>query len=192
MPPDTLPETSAIAFKEWAGVCAAIASGRQSLILRKGGIAEGSGGFKPEHPLFWLYPTYVHEAEQGLKAAPPINPPNDATTVLIDTLVVVESVARVDDLATILALDDLHIWTEETVRKRFNYRTPGLWVLGVRAYRQPDPWVVAITPAQLGCKTWVPLDAPLSTADLVPARSEPEAATDRARLAKILGEGLAS
>ena len=36
-----LPETCSIAFKEWAGVCAALAEGRQSLIVRKGGIAEG-------------------------------------------------------------------------------------------------------------------------------------------------------
>ena len=62
-----LPETCPIAFKEWAGVCAALAEGRQSLIVRKGGIAEGPRGFAPEHDVFWLYPTQVHQAEQGLR-----------------------------------------------------------------------------------------------------------------------------
>ncbi len=45
------------AFKEWAAVCAALSAGRQTVILRKGGIAEGPGGFQPEHGEFWLLPT---------------------------------------------------------------------------------------------------------------------------------------
>ncbi|NBS89997.1 DUF1802 family protein, partial [bacterium] len=32
-----------LACKEWASVCAALASGRQSILLRKGGIAEPTG-----------------------------------------------------------------------------------------------------------------------------------------------------
>jgi hypothetical protein len=34
-----------IAFKEWAIVCEALGRGGQSIILRKGGIAEGREGF---------------------------------------------------------------------------------------------------------------------------------------------------
>ena len=59
--------TLAIAFKEWAVICAALAAGRQSVILRKGGIAEESGLFRPEHPEFLLYPTYFHEHRGGVK-----------------------------------------------------------------------------------------------------------------------------
>src|SRR5690349_18365047 len=66
------PGSCRVAFKEWSGVCDALVEGRQSLIVRKGGIAEGPRGFAPEHAAFWLYPTHVHEAEQGLRApAPP-------------------------------------------------------------------------------------------------------------------------
>src|SRR5437868_5081994 len=57
-----------IAFKEWAVICRALAEGRQSLILRKGGIAEAGGQFRPEHHRFWLYPTFVHEKPEGIKA----------------------------------------------------------------------------------------------------------------------------
>ena len=56
-----------IAFKEWAAVCRALAVGRQAIILRKGGIAETGGQFEPEHTRFWLYPTYVHQQQGGLK-----------------------------------------------------------------------------------------------------------------------------
>ena len=57
----------AVAFKEWAAVCAALAAGRQALILRKGGIAEGPGGFRPEHDRFWLLPTRFHERPDKLQ-----------------------------------------------------------------------------------------------------------------------------
>ena len=47
------------ALKEWAVICRALAEGRQSLLLRKGGIAEAGGAFQVEQPRFWLLPTYV-------------------------------------------------------------------------------------------------------------------------------------
>ena len=50
-PADPVPHAGAVrtAFKEWAIVVDALGRGRQSVILRKGGIAEGRGGFRPEH-----------------------------------------------------------------------------------------------------------------------------------------------
>ena len=39
------PGGCAVAFKEWLGVCEALGSGRQSLILRKGGVAEDGGEY---------------------------------------------------------------------------------------------------------------------------------------------------
>ncbi len=37
-------------FKEWSSVCQAIADGRQTIIIRKGGIAEGRDGFMFQAP----------------------------------------------------------------------------------------------------------------------------------------------
>ena len=176
----------AVAFKEWAGVCAALSSGRQAIILRKGGVEEGPGGFSPEHPAFWLYPTFLHEGEQGLKWPSGRVPPADPGVVPVDTLAVVESVRRVDSAEFLPRLDPLHAWTEETARKRFDYRSPGLWVLGVRIYRRPEPARLAVTPAYLGCKSWVPLDEPIPVTGLVPVRTEAEAEADRERLADAL------
>ena len=48
-------------FKEWAVICRALAIGRQALILRKGGIAEGRAGFAFQHEEFFLFPTWFHE-----------------------------------------------------------------------------------------------------------------------------------
>ena len=91
-----LPDSCAVAFKEWAGVCDALSSGRQSLILRKGGVSEGPGGFRPEHPAFWLYPTHVHEAEQGLRTPSGPSIVETPGVVAIDALAVVEWTGRVE------------------------------------------------------------------------------------------------
>src|SRR5688572_22380068 len=57
-------------FKEWALICEALGHGEQSVILRKGGIAEGRAGFRFAHPEFWLFPTLFHEQAAKLKVPP--------------------------------------------------------------------------------------------------------------------------
>ncbi|MEJ7639881.1 MAG: DUF1802 family protein [Singulisphaera sp.] len=185
-----LPDSCAVAFKEWAGVCDALADGRQSLILRKGGIAEGPRGFVPEHSTFWLYPTRVHEAEQGLRVDRPTAAEGPASIPLPADSVSLRPGRGRDDRPRrpargVAGLEDLHVWTEETISRRFAYRKPGLWVLGVRIFRSPRPATIAMTPEHAGCKTWVTLDAPLSTAGLVPVIDDAELARrlDRIRSA---------
>ena len=191
MTPDRLhhPASCGIAFKEWAGICRALAEGRQSLIVRKGGIAEGPGGFVPEHRVFWLYPTHLHEAEQGLRLAPtaPDAPPSvPPATVPLDTLAVVDSIAFIDREERLPPLAGLHVWTEETIAKRFHYRQPGLWVLGVRIYRRGAPHDLVIAPEHAGCKTWVPLDPPLPTDGCEAVLDDVEFARSRDRLQAAL------
>src|SRR5437660_249987 len=70
------PTSLSIALKEWASVCNAIETGRQILLLRKGGIYESAGEFELENPQFLLFPTYLHqnlamlrpEAHEGFKS----------------------------------------------------------------------------------------------------------------------------
>ncbi len=182
----SLPESCGVAFKEWAGVCEALADGRQSIILRKGGIAEEAGAFRPEHVSFWLYPTHVHEAQQGLRIerANAAAAPRDR--VLLQAVAVVNSVGFVDRPELLDALEPLHVWTRETVLKRFYYRQPGVWVLGVRIYRLSEPVSIRVTAEHAGCKTWVPLEAALSTSGLSPALDDDEATRRLDKLARIL------
>jgi hypothetical protein len=67
-----------------------------------------------------------------------------------------------------LLLDDLHIWSEATVRQRFKYRWPGLYVLPVRVHRAAVPMELPETPAYAGCRTWVELDREIPTAGATP------------------------
>jgi hypothetical protein len=48
-------------FKEWSSASDALGRGRQSVILGKGGIAEGRGGFSFRYREFFLFPTFFHE-----------------------------------------------------------------------------------------------------------------------------------
>ena len=163
-----------IAFKEWAVICRALAEGRQSLILRKGGIAEEGGTFRPEHSEFLLYPTFFHEHRTGVKpaflplleAAEQEKP--EAGTIRFTHFVRVEHVKHITDLDAVLALDSLHAWTPEVVRQRFHYRTPGLFLLSVGVYRLAKPTMRMEHPNYAGCKTWVTLDEPVDTTGAEP------------------------
>jgi hypothetical protein len=173
------------AFKEWAVVCRALAEGRQALILRKGGIAEDAGEFRLEQTRFWLYPTYVHQQRDGIKCeALPLlrqaeaeRPPDGS--VRLSHFAEVVGVYHLRDLTGALALDDLHVWSRETVQARFVYRRPGLFVLPVRVYRAPTVHKVPERPEYAGCRSWLELDRELSTDGATPMLDD---ATFRASL----------
>lgn len=151
-----------IAFKEWAAVCGALAAGRQTVILRKGGIAETGGEFAPEHPEFLLYPTFFHEHRVGVKAdfVPLFEAAEQARpaagTIRFTHFAKVTAVRHLTGLDDALALDSFHVWTADVVKQRFHYRTPGLYVLPVRVWQTPavEVWE---KPEFAGCKTWVEL-----------------------------------
>jgi hypothetical protein len=157
------------AYKEWAVICAALESGLQSLLLRKGGIHEGPGGFRVEQERFWLFPTYVHQQTSGIvPAARPLlervqqeQPP--AGVVRLRLFAEVLEVFQVRELNRALALAGQHVWSEETVRMRFGYRQPGLFVLAVRVHALPTSIEMANTASYEGCKSWVELEQPLPT-----------------------------
>jgi hypothetical protein len=185
--------TCAIAFKEWAGVCDALFAGRQSLIVRKGGISEtaGPGVFTPEHSEFWLYPTWVHQAQQGLRAeasgeSAPAHEARADQSVPIRVLVRIELTGFIESERKLPALEAMHIFTPETIVKRFRYRQPGLWILGARAWRHDPGFTIAATPEHAGCKTWVKLDEPLPTTGLSAVLDQYQWETERERLLTIL------
>ena len=149
------------AFKEWAVICRALADGRQTVILRKGGIAEEGGVFRPDHARFWLFPTYLHQKADGLKpdaaaTLPELDrdrPPADV--VRLTHYVEVPAAFRAERLEDVLGLDPYHVWSESTVRQRFAYREPGLYVLPARVFAVATPRTVPNRPEYDGCKTWV-------------------------------------
>lgn len=166
------------AFKEWAVICKALGMGRQSLIIRKGGIAETSGKFELEHTRFWLFPTYVHQQRDGIKpeALPlleKVERDRPPTKVLhLSHFAEVVGVYHVSQPAPILVLGHHYLWSEQTIRSRFEYREPGLFVMPVRVYRTPQIHEVPNLPQYEGCRSWVELAQELPTDGATPVLPE--------------------
>jgi hypothetical protein len=166
------PSSLNVGLKEWATVCGALETGRQVLLLRKGGIYESAGEFQLENRQFLLFPTYLHQnakmlkpdARQGLE-------PRDAepAQVHISAAGVVTDIVRLQSRTQIDALDDEHVWRPPLIDMRFSYRPDNpLYLMLVRAYRLHQPVTLDNTPAYAGCKSWVPLGREVLTADALP------------------------
>lgn len=153
----------AVAFKEWAVICRALADGRQDVILRKGGIVEPAGGFRPEHDRFLLLPTFLHQSPENIVA--------EAHDLLdgIDTdrppagTIVLRHAATVCGVSRILRLDDLavyrgrHVWSDAVVAERFHRWRDELHVLEVTIEPLAEPLVLPWRDAYGGCRSWVEL-----------------------------------
>jgi hypothetical protein len=164
--------TLTVALKEWASVCRALETGRQLVLLRKGGIYESAGEFEVEHPRFVLFPTYLHQNLAMLKpdAHAGFEPrAAEPAQVALSTAGEVTDVVQLASRAQMRELDAEHVWTEPLIDMRFTYRPENpLYLVLVRAYRLSEPVTVGNTPAYAGCKSWVPLGRDIVTADAQP------------------------
>ncbi len=184
-----------IAFKEWAVVVAALSQGHQTLILRKGGIQEQGGEFRPEHGEFWLFPTQFHQQADALNpsAAPLLSlaqtmqPPHGQ--IHLSAYAVVQDVVHITDERTLFQLAGTHVLSEQTVSDRFHYRRPGLYVLITRMFVGPSPHVLVDSPHFAGCRTWVDLPESLSTNDLQPVLNDAKFGSQRTELLRRLTSG---
>ena len=156
------PTSLQIALKEWASVCTALETGRQIILLRKGGIYESGGEFELENREFLLFPTYLHQNLKMLK--PEAHAGFEAKTaepeqVRISAAGVVTDIVQVKSRWQTECADEEHIWATPLIDMRFSYRPQNpLYLVLVRAYRLHDPLTIANTPAYAGCKSWVPLE----------------------------------
>lgn len=153
-----------IGFKEWAYVCEALGQGVQTIILRKGGIHEGRGGFHFQHGAFWLFPTGFHNQGEQLRWAPPnaadVVVPRDEEreNVNIRHFAVLHGVWRLTDWDKVTALAPFHVWKEEVVRERFAWNEESsLHVALVRVSVLPKPWTFPYERGYGGCRSWVKL-----------------------------------
>ncbi len=177
---------TATALKEWAVICRAMETGRQTILLRKGGIAEGPSGFYPEHGFFWLYPTQFHQGVEQLvpSFAALLNEIEEMRTaagqIVIRTFAAVEQVEYLTNIEQALALNGLHGWTDDVVQQRFHYKRPGLFLFVLRIFRAAESVAVTETVAMAGCKSWVQLPS------AIPFESLPPVITDAAHEQAVL------
>jgi hypothetical protein len=152
-----------IAFKEWAVIVDALGAGRQILILRKGGISEGRGGFQVDHPEFLLFPTLFHQQRESV--LPEAQARFDQLelprleVLRIQYFCRVAAWRRLDCLQAAQRLERQHVWKPNVIAERFDWgRDKGIFALAVRTYRLPQPVELPMLPTYGGCKSWIELE----------------------------------
>lgn len=169
------------AFKEWATVCRSLSRGAAAVILRRGGIHEQGGSFRPEFSEFFLFPTRFHQspddvapsARPDLEAAIAAAPPADS--LVLSSFARVAAVLPVRDEPALARLRPFHPWSDAAALERLRREGPDpLFALAVRVYNLPAPATLPMRPAYGGCKSWVTLEEEVSVAGAVPALEDAE------------------
>jgi hypothetical protein len=156
------PTATMPALKEWSAVVHALLDGRQRVLLRKGGIGEKR--FELAAREFLLFPTVAHshaqrvrpEYQDLLEAGAADSTDEHLLVRAAAKVVAAVPVNRPDGLS---AIEDLHIWTAESVRAdRLDFRPKHkLAVLVVSVIPLAEPVQITRTPEYAGCKSWVQL-----------------------------------
>ncbi|WP_420123035.1 DUF1802 family protein [Nakamurella sp.] len=188
------------ALKEWGAAVHALLRGRQTLLLRKGGIHEKR--FTVRDAQFLLYPTVAHSHAASTRPDHADLLPLGASdvgdgTVVIRAAASVVAAIEVTRPENIEALEPLHIWTTASVQaNRIDFRPRHRLTAIVVAVRPlPRPWVVPVRPESGGCRWWVDLIADDSAGAPVaggpdggaPARSAAELAEIADHVRQLVG-----
>lgn len=177
-----------IALKEWQGVCTAITTGRQCVLLRKGGVHEVEGKFELEQSKFLLFPTWLHQNIDWIKPADrSLADARDAEPgeIALPGWAEVVDIWQVQSREQINSLDAGHIYLPPLIDMRFSYKPHNpLYLMVLRGYRFENSPVVANTPAYAGCRSWVPLETPIDVSSAAPAMSEEEFEVRRDAIAR--------
>ena len=177
-----------IGFKEWALVCEALGEGKQTILLRKGGIAEGHDGFQFSHGEFFLFPTFFHEQIGKIRAADAVIPEGEAGQIEIRFFARMEAARIVTALDRAEALEPFHILQRSVVRERFDYdEAPGVHVAFVRIFRLQPIWQLPDSKFYGGGRSWVRLPEPSSKIRYERVVSDAEHARRRQQFDEIIG-----
>lgn len=178
-------------FKEWALVCEALGCGEQSVLVRKGGIAEGREGFHFQHREFFLFPTFFHQQAARVRGEREI-PERGTGEIEIRFFAKLDFPTVLTNWETAIALEPFHILTRDVVRERFDYDdAPGVHVAAVRGFRLTEPWRFPDMPAYGGCRSWVRLPEPPRDLTWQPVLTDQEHAARMQDLQRALGFALA-
>jgi hypothetical protein len=152
------------ALKEWSAAVHAMLDGRQTVLLRKGGIHEKR--FAVTASRFLLFPTVAHSHAERVRPEHRDLLDAAASDSTDDTLVIragakVVAAVEVNRPNAMEEIAPFHIWTAESVRDdRLDFRPKHrLTVLVVQASPLVEALPLARALEYAGCKSWVPLPA---------------------------------
>jgi hypothetical protein len=156
-----------LAFKEWGYIVDALGKGKQSIIIRKGGISEDTPDFTIKGTKFLLFPTQFHQANEMIKSEwlPHLN--GDQFQIGSDKIKIlyfaeIAEAKLIKDFSTLEKLDAHHAWKKEVIQERFNRWEKSAYLLIVQIHKLFKPVEIELKPAYGGCKSWVELEENIS------------------------------
>jgi len=153
------------ALKEWATVVNALENGKQTVILRKGGILETASGFKVESKKFLLFPTWEHQEEKHVKLEfqnflndALKNKPKEGYNRITSFVEVLDE-KDIESKETVSALSPFHVWSDAYIEERINWMPEKpIKAVFLRTYKIPEMEIPLQTDFQ-GCKSWVEINS---------------------------------
>ena len=181
------------ALKEWSAVVHALLDGRQRVLLRKGGIGEKR--FEVAAREFLLFPTVAHSHEERVRPEhrdllDAAAADSDDEHLLLRAAAKVVAALPVNRPDKLGAIEDLHIWTAESVRAdRLDFRPKHkLTVLVVSAIPLIEPVRLTRTREYAGCTSWVQLkNLPVRPALAAPVHDDAALTDVAARVRDLVG-----
>lgn len=154
----------ALAFKEWGYIVDALGKGKQSIIIRKGGISEDTPDFTIKGTKFLLFPTQFHQAHEMIKSEwlPHLN--GDQYQIASENKVKILYYAEIaeakliKDFSVLDKLNEHHAWKKEVIEERFNRWEKSAHLLIVQIHKLFKPAEIELKPQYGGCKSWVELE----------------------------------
>lgn len=150
------------ALKEWSAAVHAMLEGRQTVLLRKGGIHEKR--FTLDSPHFLFFPTVAHSHAQRVRAEhrdllKRAAADSTKTGIVLRAGAKVVAAVEVNRPEGMQDIAPLHIWTAESVQAdRLDFRPKHrLTVLVVQVSPLAAPERLSRNPEYAGCTSWVPL-----------------------------------
>ena len=152
-------------LKEWATAIKALEHGKQTVLLRKGGILETASGFKIESKKFLLFPTWEHQETKHVKPEYQnfLNQTlNHRPKEGYNTITSIAEVLDQKDISSNKIIDDLssfHIWSDEYIKERINWmpeKPLKAIFLKVSTFPQIE---MPLESDFEGCKSWIELNS---------------------------------
>lgn len=149
-------------LKEWASIVRALEAGKQTVLLRKGGILDTPSGFRTESDRFLLFPTREHQGHANIRQE--FHHFLDQATAEPTENHVLTSYASImaeADIASADMLDRLsgfHIWSKSYIDERRRWRPENpVKAMFLRVYHMPG---ISVPPRQeyQGCRSWIDID----------------------------------
>ena len=166
------------ALKEWATVVKALEQGKQTVILRKGGILETASGFNIESKKFFLFPTWEHQETKHVK--PEFhdflnnvldNKPNENFNKISSYAEILYE-KDIEDNEIIRNLSSFHVWSDSYIQERRNWKPEKpMKAVFLKTVKIPE-FNLPLKPEFSGCKSWIELNSNFESGELALSDNE--------------------